>query len=354
MEPEHHPQLAPSSFPALQSCAHYLPTGEESPQSERGTRMHLLTAEMLRCVLEERELEPFWCDVRKTMDPDTLEACDWLFRKTMVELPKIQGIEERLEIRDTMSANIVTFGRCDCYGAHRLGLPGLVDWKSGQGEEGAHRAQLTIYALGLMQKLGVDKVAVSALYCDQRRSESYTITRDEAEELLDMTIATQANPEAPYCAGIYCRGCKVREVCPEWVEPATAALVTLGAKEVQNHIEAGLSRLKTDPVLLGEFIHNWRKLEKLVAGADLTKAGIEYVEKHQGMDGWNVQLRKGRSHYTKDAIKEVLTSGLSLDDLAKVIKIDGEALAKVAPQMHLPRYELPPFKCLVWKGEDGE
>lgn len=345
MESEHHPQLAPSSFPALQHCAHYLPTGEESPQSARGTRIHLLTAEMLRCLLEEREMEPFWMDVRTTMDPDSLEACEWLFKKTLGELTEIRGIEERFQIRDT-------FGRCDCHGVHRLGLPGLIDWKSGQGEEGAHRSQMTIYALGLMDKLKVAKVAVSALYCDQQRIETYTVTKAEAEELLRSTIAAQADPHAPYCTGIYCRGCRVRDVCPEWVEPATKALVTLGAKEVQNHIEAGLSRLKTDPVLLGEFIHHWRKLEKLVEHADLTQTGIDYLEKNQGMTGWQIQIRKGRSHFTKDAIKMLLDSGLSNDELAKVLKVDGEALAKLAPQMHLPHYELPPYKCLVWKGEE--
>jgi hypothetical protein len=302
---------------------------------------------MLRSILEERELEPFWMDVRTTMDPEAREACDWLFRKTLGELTEIQGIEERLQIRDT-------FGRCDCYGQHRFGLPGLIDWKSGQGEEGAHRSQMTIYALGLMDKLKVPKVAVSALYCDQQRVESYTVTLEEAEALLASTIAAQSNPDAPYCTGIYCRGCKVREVCPEWVEPATKALVTLGAKEVQNHIEAGLSRLKSDPVLLGEFIHHWRRLEKLVAAADLTKAGIEYAEKNQGMEGWQVQLRKGRTHFTRDAVKQLLESGLSTNDLAKVFKIDADALWKVAPHMHLPRFEAAPFKCLVWRKGDLE
>lgn len=352
MEPEHHPKLAPSSFPALQHCAHYLPTGEESPQSVRGTRIHLLTAEMLRCTQEGREMDSFWLGVRETMDQEAQEACYWLWKKTREELTEIQGIEERLEIRDTTSGELVTFGRCDCYGKHRLGLSGLVDWKSGQGEEGAHRAQMAIYALGLMDKLGVSKVAASLLYCDQWRSESYTITCEEAEALLAHTMAAQANPDAPYCTGIYCRGCKVREVCPEWVEPATKALVSIGAKEIQNHIEQGLERLKDDPVVLGEFIHGWRKLEKLVAGADLTKAGIEYVEKNLGMNGWQVQLRKGRSHYSKKAVRELLESGLSLDDLSKVFKIDGDALARVAPQMHLPHHEMAPYKCLVWrKGE---
>lgn len=335
---EHHETRPPSAFPALQHCSHYRPSGAENPQSQRGTRIHEMTASALRGELAQ--LDP-------SKNYDELQAAHWLAKETRKELSEIAGIEERLEIRDTLTGDLVTFGHCDCHGTHRLGLPGLIDWKSGQGEKGTHRAQVQIYSLGLMDKLGVTEVTASLLYCDQRRVERYTVTMEEAEALLSSTLAAQANPDSPYCAGIYCRGCTVRNTCPEWITPATKALVTLGANELQLNIEQGLESVKADPVLLGKFIHGWRRLEKLVEHADLTKAGIEYLEAGQGMEDWKVEMRRGRSHYTKDAVKQLLESGMSTDELAKLLKVDSEALGKLKPDMYLPKFELPAYKCLV-------
>ena len=346
-EPAHHKTLAPSSFNALQRCAHYLSSGEESPQSARGTRIHLVTAEMLRKTLAGEPMETLWLK-----EFDELEACNWLWKKTQEELTEIQGIEEKVEIWDSLSGELITFGRCDCYGKHAMGLPGLVDWKSGS--EGEHLPQLSIYALGLMDKLEVEKVAASLLYCDSKVVRRFTITKEEAESLLSSTIAAQADPESPYVTGAYCRGCQLRSSCPAWVEPATKALVTLGADgEMLDRIGA-LEKLKSDPVLLGKFIHQWRKLEKLVAHADLTAKGIEYVEKGEGMENWRVDVRKGRSHFTKEAVRLLLESELNNEELSKVLKIDGEALEKVKPNLFLPRYQLPDYKCLVWQNGSKE
>jgi hypothetical protein len=105
-EPGHHETLAPSSFNALGHCAHYLSSGEETPASARGTRIHLVTAEMLR---KGKEMETFWLK-----EPDELEACHWLFDRTKEELTKIEGIEQKVEIWDTLSGKLITFGKCDC------------------------------------------------------------------------------------------------------------------------------------------------------------------------------------------------------------------------------------------------
>lgn len=342
-EPDHHERLAPSSFNALQHCAHYLPSGEESPSSQRGTRIHLCTAEMLRKTLAHEPMENVWLK-----EFDELAACNWLWKKTQEELPEIHGIEERVEIWDAMAGTLITFGRCDCYGTHAMGLPGLVDWKSGSG--GDHLPQLSIYALGLMDKLQVTEVAASLLYCDQQIVKRFTITKEEAEWLLSSTMIAQEDPQSPYMTGVYCRGCRLRASCPAWVEPATNALVTIGASEMHAQIERGLEKVKSDPALLGRFLHGWRQLEKLVEHADLTKAGIDYAEQKQGMENWRVEVRKGRSHFTKEAVRLLLESDLTNEELAKVLKIDGEAFDKLGKKIFLPRFELPGYKCLVWAG----
>ena len=344
-EPGHHETLAHSSFNVLERCAHYLSSGEETPQSARGTSIHLVTAEMLR---KGKTLETFWLKER-----DEKEACEWLWEKTHEELREIHGIEERVEIWDQRAGELITFGRCDCYGEHTSGMPGLIDWKSGRGGEGSHKAQMVIYALGLMDKLGVSEVIGTLLYCDQKRVERYTITLEEAEALLSSIIAAQADPESPYKTGSYCQGCKLRSSCPAWVEPATKALVTLGASDLQANIEQGLEKVKADPVLLGKFIHGWRKLEKLIEHADLTKTGIEYAEAGEGMEGWRVEERSGRSHFTEADVLQLLESDLSNEYLAKILKIDNTALKKLAPKMRLSPVEMPPYKCLVWKNGSG-
>ncbi|HET6886604.1 MAG TPA: DUF2800 domain-containing protein [Candidatus Udaeobacter sp.] len=340
---DHHKTLAPSSFNALQRCAHYLSSGEESPASARGTRIHLVTAEMLRKTLAKEPMETVWLK-----EFDELEACNWLWKKTQEELREIHGIEERVDIWDPLAGKLITFGRCDCYGEHTMGIPGLVDWKSGN--EGDHLPQLSIYALGLMDKLGVSEVAASLLYCDVKVVRRFTITKDEAEALLSSTIAAQNDPESPYVTGSYCRGCRLRSSCPAWVEPATKALVTLGAGEEMLDRIGALEKLKSDPILLGKFIHEWRVLEKLVANADLTAKGIEYAEKGDGMENWRVEVRKGRSHFSKEAVRLLLESDLNNEELSEVLKIDGVAFDKLKKDIFLPRNQLPDYKCLVWAG----
>jgi hypothetical protein len=54
---EHHESLAPSSFPALQHCSQCRPSGAETPESMRGTRIHEHTAEMLRKHLAGEKME---------------------------------------------------------------------------------------------------------------------------------------------------------------------------------------------------------------------------------------------------------------------------------------------------------
>ena len=83
--PEHHETLAPSSFNALQHCAHYLSSGAETPESQRGTRIHAVTAEMLARPSRARRWRP--AGSRRT---DELQACQLALSKmTQQELPEI-------------------------------------------------------------------------------------------------------------------------------------------------------------------------------------------------------------------------------------------------------------------------
>ena len=353
---EHHNTLPPSSFSALVHCSHYLSSGVETPANMRGTRIHGTTAEMLRCTKEGRNMDTVWLK-----EADEFEACQWLWKKTQEELKEIHGIEERLEVRDPFSGELITFGTCDCRGTNaRYNLPGLVDWKSGR--VGDYRPQTTIYALGLMDKLGVKEVVATILYCDSRQVERYLISFEEAEGLLRNTIAAQADPLSPWVTGVYCRGCRLRETCPAWLEPSTNALVAIGS-DLSTQVERGLEHVKSDPVMLGKFIHGWRKLEKLIEHADLTKKGIEYAEADQGMENWEVQIRKGRSHFTRAAVLALLQSGLNDETLSKVLKIDSAELEKISEKLgdaasgvipFLPKVQLPDYKALVYRNGKAE
>ena len=348
---KHHNTLPPSSFPALQHCSHFLSSGLETPQNARGTRIHGTTAHMLR-----GEAETLWLK-----DAEEFDACQWLAEKTREELREIAGIEERLEIRDPLSGELITFGTADCHGTNaQFSLPGLVDWKSGK--EGTYLPQLKIYALALMDHLNVKEVVATVMYCDSKAIERWMISIDEAESLLRDTIAAQRDPNSPYVTGIYCRGCRLRDTCPAWLEPSTNALVTIGS-DLAGQIERGLEHVKSDPVVLGKFIHGWRKLEKLVEHADLTKKGIEYAEAGAGMENWDVQVRKGRSHFTRAAVLALLQSGLPDEALSKVLKIDSAELEKLTGKLgaqadgvipFLPKYQLPDYKALVYRNGDAK
>ena len=58
------------------------------------------------------------------------------------------------------------------------------------------------------------------------------------------------------------------------------------------------------------------------------------------MQGWEMQRRKGRASYSKEAVKLLLESELTNDQLAKVLKIDSselEKLGEAAPT--LPKHQ---------------
>lgn len=314
--PEHHPLLAPSSFPALQKCSHFIPSGEPSEYTERGNRVHNLSELLIGGKVTGNHIAR-----------EDVESATWMAAQTKEILDVVEGCAKRVEVRDPLTGELITYGRLDCWG-YEDELPCVIDWKTGLIDD--YRPQVIIYALGLMDELEVDVVKGVILFGDQKHSERFLVTRGVAEKLLADTMRRQADSSLPFVVNPRCSWCGLRKDCPAWKEPASEALLTLGGG-LEIHLEDGLAEIKKDPVKLSKFLDGWRKAEKLVKEASLTETAINMIEAGTDVPGWYVQERKAKREYSADSVRTLLLlqDQLSIDDLVPVFKVIPDEVDKL-------------------------
>jgi hypothetical protein len=300
---EHHPTLAPSSFPPLQHCAHYLGRKEGNEATERGDRVHEETAKLI-----DRNQPPRGNHLVK----DEQEAAVWLAEKTLGILGSVQGMGERVEIIDPLSGEVITYGTLDVWGwgwgNERPPRPVLIDWKTGFPDD--YHAQVSMYALGLMDKLTtddrhyyVDAVQTYILYGDHKKFQKRVVTRAYAEGLLNKTLQRMDDPKSPYVQNKYCSRCSVRPVCPAWVQQASDALEVF---DLSMAVQEGLEVVIKDPAKLGKFIKGWKSVVKLVEDHKVYDAAIAFIENGTPVGNFEVRERKGRRQYAADSVATIL------------------------------------------------
>lgn len=324
---EHHPTLAPSSFPALQVCSHFVSRGGESNEyAQRGDRIHALT---------EWYLTNVGVHVGEHIYKDEADVARWMADKTRELLASVEDVGMGVSIRDPLTGEEITFGTVDCWGYDANGLATVIDWKTGQ--IGDYTAQIMIYALGLMDKLNDDDCACVLVFGDQRKIERIIVVRDEAEALLRDTLARKFSPDEPYVKSTYCNRCYRRPICPAWVEPATEAL-SIGESSLD--ISEGLDIIVKDPDKLGKFIKGWKAISKLVEDHDVTGAAIEFLEKGIPVGDYEVRERKGRREYTKDSVQTILKlivdGDLNEEQASSMFKLDVKEVDKFFKETHKP------------------
>jgi uncharacterized protein DUF2800 len=299
---DHHPTLAPSSFPALQHCAHYLGRKEGNAATDRGDRVHQETVDILTHSHQGGN----------HLVRDEQEAAEWLAEKTFNILSAVEGIGERVEIRDPLSDEVITYGTLDVWGwgmgDERPPRPVLIDWKTGFPDD--YHAQISMYALGLMDMLTtddrhyyVDYVQTYILYGDHKKFQKRTISRAYAEGLLNKTLQRQSNPKEPYVQNKYCSRCSVRPVCPAWVQQASDALEVF---DLSMAVQEGLEVVIKDPVKLGKFIKGWKSVVKLVEDHGVYNKAIEFIEAGTPVGDYQVKERKGRRQYATGSVATIL------------------------------------------------
>lgn len=322
---EHHPTLAPSSFPALRVCSHYVSkAGRANDAAERGDRIHALTEYYLG--------DPYPVDIG---DKDEDAVAKWMAAKTKELLASVEAVAMGVTVSDPLTGEEITFGTVDCWGYDKENRPTLIDWKTGR--VGDYDAQLAIYALGLMDKLKVNYICCVVVYGDQQKVARGIVTLEEAEALLSDTLRRQADPDEPYVKGIYCNRCDLRTECPAWTEIANEAL-----EVVESSLDAakGLDLIVKDPDKLGRFIKGWKALSKLVEDHDVTGAAIEFLEKGISVGDYEVRERKGRREYAKDSVQTILSliqdGFIGVDEGAAMFKLDVKEVDKFFKERHKP------------------
>lgn len=293
---EHHPTLAPSSFPALQVCPHFVSRGGEANRfAERGDRIHDLT----ELILADGTIPP-------AANKDEVFVAQWMADKTLELLSEsVHAVAMGVSIRDPLSGEEITFGTVDCWGTGKGGDGGLepilIDWKTGYPAD--YHAQMQIYALGLMDMLEIDFIRCVFVYGDQQKTETIFVSRGEAERLLRDTIRRQGDPEEPFVKSAYCNRCALRPTCPAWTE---VALEAIALTETSIDISEGLAVIVEDPKKLGKFLHGWKAIQKLVEDHDVHGAAISFLERGIEVGDFEVKERKGRREYAKDSVQVLL------------------------------------------------
>ena len=260
--------------------------------------------------------------------PDEEEAARWLAKRTVDLLYSVEGVGERIEIKDPFTGEIITFGTLDVWGYDDDGKITLIDWKTGYPDE--YSAQLSVYALGLMDKLEKDEVEAYILYGDHKRQQYYHINRAGAEYLINRILTAREDANAPYVKNKYCSRCAVRPNCPAWNEPAEFALAVAGTEDLA--FKEGLDIVVKDPERLAKFIKGWRCLAKLVEDHNITAKAIEFLESGVPVGNYEVKERKGRRSYTSDSVKTMLelvrAELIDIDEAAIMFSLDPKGVDK--------------------------
>lgn len=341
---DHHPLLAPSSFPALQICSHYVSKpGERNEYARRGDRIHELTEHHIGIGT------PYLPDV---VNKDEDAVAKWMADKTKELLARVEGVAMKVSVNDEFGGEKITFGTIDCWGYDRYDLPTIIDWKTGYPDD--YGPQLRVYALGIMDMLQTDEVACIIVYGDQRKIEKLRVTRMEAEALINSTIVRQANPNEPYVKSKYCNRCALFKTCPAWLEPAEDALAV---SDTSLDISEGLEIICKDPDKLGRFLKGWKAISKLVEEHDVHGAAIGFLENGVAVGDFEVKERKGRKEYTKDSVATILElirdGDLGIDEAAAMFRLDVKETEKFFKENNKPcpvdTYIKGTYKILVDK-----
>lgn len=321
---EHHPTLAPSSWPAIYECGAYRSAGGSSTASERGTRLHERVVEYIRGELQLTDGDP---------DDSAVEWASYesarVLGVTMPELRRliVEGVilqERKVHIfRDFRE---ISFGSPDLHGMVS-GRLYVLDYKFGHAALPCQQ-QLAAYALGCMDIYDVCHATVVPIYAAIRSAQPYTITRDEAEAIADRVLinrktrAKKRNTHCHYCADY--------ATCSEWADGVAQLPVPLSGLDLSN----ALSVLDTEPSTLTEsdavllsaldlwlrYAMQWLKKTHERAKSHIQQAVVP-------IPGVEVRYEQGRATVADvDAVYR--RSGLSPDRFMRVCKVSLSDLAK--------------------------
>jgi hypothetical protein len=183
-----------------------------------------------------------------------------------------------------------------------LGMTGTADalcrergWSADlkAGEVRDYEAQQAAYALGFMNREGVDRWTVHLLFCDAREVATLEFTRESAERLLRELIARVKDPHARATPCEYCDWCALRWKCAARLEPLS--LLVFGAPDMLD-----VASLAGNPTRLGTVLSITHEIAREDGLHDVLKqAARTHLEADHDVAGWS--LARGRESHTVEA-----------------------------------------------------
>lgn len=302
------PIIRPSSLPALAKCPCYSPdqsTGEE--QKSDGTKRHTALGRYLAG-------DPAWKLELGDWDAGGVE---WAAEYIRATAPLGDHALEIEEPGTVVLGDFSTFtGTPDVFCG-----PVLFDLKGRDID--SYAEQMDAYVL----TKDFTSVEVHVLYATERRAETFTVVRSDAETRVERIVATVRDVNRRPSVCDFCGWCANRSSCPALGAAGRTAAESLGIMIPAGNIEdvtdsGGLRSLK----LAADAVAEWAKSANAHVREMALKNGVI-------ADGFRIQRRKGHPSIT-DAWAAVQASGLPVEAVAKSFSISLPDLAAVYAGHH--------------------
>lgn len=303
----------PSSLPAQAKSPKYEPNPTPTTATEAGTDRHLALAELLTGTKR---------DVYSLLQEVDRSAVDWA-AEYIRGIAGDQEILSETPVEVRRGGNVVLRGTADVIvGSH------IVDLKWVERNYGEQQAA---YALGAMQKLGLESMQVHLLFGEPRRVVSYTLTRSEAEALVYPVLDAVADPNVECRISEYCGWCKHSAYCK------------VRLKEI-NKIADGYDLVRVEDLSV-------TSPEDLARALNLAKVASDWAEEVRAycgqaakdglqIPGWTLKARAGGREIAPDHINEAFSRiGLPSEQFIKACKLSITGLSDALQETGLTKRE---------------
>jgi hypothetical protein len=323
----HHPSLAPSSVPAILSCACFQSRGDGDRDAGIGNEIHRIMALLTRSdIIQET-----------TLELDMLEKCIDLNKDAIdfvVDNCPNSGIEveQRCELKDN-SGNVVTFGTIDI-SAHNdeKKFVLILDWKGCldfEPDNKDYKEQLMIYALMKMREYGYEKALCVEAFITVKKLRPYWVTYAECTAVIESAMARRADPNRFPQANDYCKWCANLLDCPA-INKRIGTVTTLFCdmpkpEKVLNPKDMSPAEMSIALTFARATLKQY--LKKLKAVAEwIEEAALEKSEKND-IPGYDRVIESGDKSIT-DIDKAFRISGMTKEDFFSALKLSLPKLAK--------------------------
>lgn len=309
-ELEHHPTLAPSSFPALSQCSCYVSDMKDSPEQNRGKAMHYV----LQHILEGNTLGINLFGLSETEIADVRSAVKQIHQ--IFDDHEIYDnnffCEKRVELRDP-DFNIITFGTVDV-----LSKDGsvLIDFKSNDFNSGDYEQQINCYAYIVMETYNLGGIHTYIVYPNYKDYRYINYDYAKSQFLRIYNNVNDPNKRPVPCE--YCHQCKKGLTCEAYFSlpikigelrddyPFELGLSTCHASQIQE--PETMSRLLQFSSWLAKFIDSIK-----YHASEMAKAGKQ-------IPGYKLQERKGRADIIDIELAKQ-TLGLTEEEFLKICSL---------------------------------